>query len=89
MPSVYYYKNKGFLRTIGGVFTDMFKLKPKSIYSRFLVIFRLQKDPYDTFKWIINKQKKYSNKFLFFFLAGKFSTYDKNISLVKQPFVDI
>ena len=54
-----------------------------------MVILSLQKDPYDTFKWIINKQKKASDKFLFFFLVGKFSTYDKNISLIKQPFVNI
>ena len=36
---------------------------------------------------LINKKKLL--KFLFFFLVGKFSTYDKNISLVKQSFVDI
>ena len=89
VPSVYYYKNKGFLRTIGGVFTDLIRFNPKNIYSRFLVIFRLQKDPYDTFNWIINKQKQVTDKFLFFFLVGKFSTYDKNISLVKQPFINI
>ena len=89
VPSVYYYKNKGFLRTIGGVFTDFARLKPKNIYTRLLVIFRLQKDPYDTFNWIVNKQKQVSDKFLFFFLVGKFSTYDKNISLIKQPFVNI
>ena len=89
VPSVYYYKNKGFLRTIGGVFTDLARLKPKNIYTRLLVIFRLQKDPYDTFNWIVNKQKQVSDKFLFFFLVGKFSTYDKNISLIKQPFVNI
>ena len=89
VPSVYYYKNKGFLRTIGGVFTDLVRLKPKNIYTRLLVLFRLQKDPYDTFNWIINKQKQVSDKFLFFFLVGKFSTYDKNISLVKQPFINI
>ena len=88
VPSVYYYKNKGFLRTIGGVFTDLVRLKPKNIYTRLLVLFRLQKDPYDTFNWIINKQKQVSDKFLFFFLVGKFSTYDKNISLVKQPFIN-
>jgi len=89
VPSVYYYKNKGFLRTIGGVFTDLARLKPKNIYTRLLVLFRLQKDPYDTFNWIINKQKQVSDKFLFFFLVGKFSTYDKNISLAKQPFINI
>jgi len=89
VPSVYYYKNKGFLRTIGGVFTDLIRFNPKNIYSRFLVIFRLQKDPYDTFNWIINKQKQVTDKFLFFFLVGKLSTYDKNISLVKQPFINI
>ena len=89
VPSVYYYKNKGFLRTIGGVFTDLVRFRPKNIYARLLVIFRLKKDPYDTFNWIINKQKQVSDKFLFFFLVGKFSTFDKNISLVKQSFINI
>jgi hypothetical protein len=89
VPSVFYYKNKGFLRTIGGTFTDLIRFNPKNIYTRFLVIFRLKKDPYDTFNWIINKQKQVTDKFLFFFLVGKFSTYDKNISLVKQPFINI
>ena len=70
VPSVYYYKNKGFLRTIGGVFTDLIRFNPKNIYSRFLVIFRLQKDPYDTFNWIINKQKQVTDKFMFFFLVS-------------------
>ena len=89
VPSVFYYKNKGFLRTIGGVFTDLIRFNLKNIYTRFLVIFRLKKDPYDTFNWIINKQKQVTDKFLFFFLVGKFSTYDKNISLIKQPFINI
>jgi len=89
VPSVYYYKNKGFLRTIGGAFTDLLRFRPKNIYTRLLVIFRLKKDPYDTFNWIISKQKQVSDKFLFFFLVGKFSTFDKNISLVKQSFINI
>jgi hypothetical protein len=89
VPSVFYYKNKGFLRTIGGAFTDLIRFNLKNIYTRFLVIFRLKKDPYDTFNWIINKQKQVTDKFLFFFLVGKLSTYDKNISLVKQPFINI
>ena len=77
------------MRTIGGVFTDLIRFNLKNIYTRFLVIFRLKKDPYDTFNWIINKQKQVTDKFLFFFLVGKFSTYDKNISLIKQPFINI
>ena len=89
VPSVYYYKNKGFLRTIGATFTDLIRIRPKNIYTRLLVIFRLKKDPYDTFNWIISKQKQVSDKFLFFFLVGKFSTFDKNISLVKQSFINI
>ncbi|MDB9712451.1 polysaccharide deacetylase family protein [Flavobacteriaceae bacterium] len=89
VPTVFYYKSKGFLRTISGMFTDLLRLKPINIYTRLLVIFGLKKDPYDTFNWIINKQKQVSDKFLFFFLVGKFSTYDKNISLVKQPFINI
>ena len=89
VPSVYYYKSKGFLRTIGGTFSDLFRFKFLNIYTRFLVILALKNDPYDNFKWIINRQKKSKSKFLFFFLVGKFSTYDKNISLVKRSFTNI
>jgi hypothetical protein len=46
-------------------------------------------DPYDTFKYIINKQKQSKFKFLCFFLLGDYSTYDKGISPNKKKFVSL
>lgn len=89
VPSAYNYKLKGILRTLGGFITDLFTLKLKQIYIRFMVVFGLKHDPYDTFKYIINKQKQTQSKFVFFFLIGAFSTYDKGINVNKKKFISL
>jgi hypothetical protein len=89
VPSAFYFRQKGLLRTIGGVFKDVFRLKFRQLYQRFSVLMSFQRDPYDTFKWIINRQKKCNYKFTVFFLIGNYSTYDKNISVNKKEFVSL
>jgi len=74
------YKNKGFVRSIGGLINDIFHFKLKEIWERFLVIFGLKKDPFDTFDKLLYLQKKYKIKTLYFFLLSEYTTYDKNIS---------
>ena len=74
VPSAYHFKLKGIMRSFGGTVKDLFQFKVKSLYYRFMVIFGLKHDPYDTFKYIINKQKQSKFKFLFFFLIGEYST---------------
>lgn len=86
VPSAYNFKLKGIMRTLGGIVKDLFRLKFKSLYYRFMVIFGLKHDPFDTFKYIINKQKQSSFKFIFFFLIGSYSTYDKGINVNKKKF---
>src|SRR5690606_19840657 len=61
----------------------------KSLYNRFMVIFGVAHDPHDTFKDIINKQKKRAFKFLFFFLIGDYSTYDKSVNPNQKEFVSL
>lgn len=89
VPSAYQYKLKGILRTFGGFTKDLFTLKFKQIYIRFMVISGLKHDPHDTFKYLINKQKQSQSKFVFFFLIGAFSTYDKGINVNKKKFVSL
>ncbi|PTM09817.1 MAG: hypothetical protein DA407_04960 [Bacteroidetes bacterium] len=89
VPTAYYFKSKGLMRSIGGTLNDLFRFKLKQLYQRYLVIFGLKKDPYDTFKWIINRQKQTKIKFKVFFLIGDFSTYDKNVSTNKKEFVSL
>ena len=87
VPMAYYFKNKGLMRTIGGVFLDLVNLRFKLSYDRFFVLFGLKKDPYDNFKWIVNRQKKSNQKFNIFFLVGDYTTYDKNINTNKKAFM--
>ena len=74
------YKHKGIIRTIGGIINDLVHLNLKDIIQRFLIIFNIKKDPFDTFDEIIALQKKYNITTLFFFLMSEYTTYDKNIS---------
>ena len=89
VPMAYYYKHKGLMRTIGGVFNDLYRFKLKSLYKRFLTLFGFQEDPYNTFDWLIEQQKTVRRKFNVFFLIGDYSTYDKNVSINNKIFVSL
>lgn len=89
VPMAYYFKEKGLLRTLGGAVNDLFTLKLKQFYRRFQSLAGFKRDPYDTFKWIVTKQKQTPNKFIVFFLIGEYSTYDKNININKKRFVSL
>jgi len=89
VPMAYDYRYKGIMRTVGGTFKDLFSLKFKEVYTRYMVILGLKNDPFDTFKYIVNRQKNTKHKFMFFFLVADFSTYDKNNSTQKSGFVSL
>lgn len=89
VPMAYYFKQKGLLRAIGGTLNDLMRFKLKRFYHRYLVLAGFKRDPYDTFKWIINKQKTSKFKFIVFFLIGDYSTYDKNINVNRKKFVTL
>ncbi|SFC82628.1 polysaccharide deacetylase family protein [Algibacter pectinivorans] len=89
VPSAYTYKLKGIMRTLGGSLKDLARLRLKSLYTRFAVIMGFKHDPFDTFKYLINRQKSSSFSFLFFFLLGDYSTYDKGINPNKKQFISL
>lgn len=89
VPSAYTFRLKGLLRSFGGIIKDLSEFKLKRLYDRIMVVFGFKHDPYDTFKYIINKQKQTKHKFLFFFLIGAYSTYDKGINPNKKKFVSL
>lgn len=86
VPYAYDFKLKGILRTIGGAIIDLGRFRFKNFYNRLLVLFGFRHDPFDTYKYIINKQKQTPYKFFFFFLIGAFSTYDKGINANKKHY---
>lgn len=89
VPSAYEYKLKGIMRTLGGTFKDLARFRLKSLYTRFGVLLGFRHDPFDTFKYLINRQKTSPFKFLFFFLIGGYSTHDKGINPNKKKFVSL
>ncbi|RLD62640.1 MAG: hypothetical protein DRJ01_05790 [Bacteroidetes bacterium] len=82
VDNAFYFKNKGLVRTIGSSIKSFFNLK-KNI-DRFKVIFGLKKDPFDNF----NLLKKIHLNFnpVYFFLIGKKSSHDKNISIKNKKY---
>lgn len=89
VPTAYYFKHKGLMRTVGGTLGDILRFKIRQLYQRYLVLLSFKRDPYNTFKWIINKQKQTKHQFVVFFLIGDYSTYDKNVSINKRKFVSL
>ncbi len=89
VPTAYYFKQKGLLRTIGGTLNDIGRFKLGQLYQRYSVLTGFRRDPYDTFKWIVAKQKHCDFKFMVLFLIGDYSTYDKNINANKKQFVSL
>ncbi|MGI6718382.1 MAG: polysaccharide deacetylase family protein [Bacteroidales bacterium] len=69
---------KGFLRTTGGIFKSLFKQDFKQAHEKILCIFKLKKDPYDTFDNILELKKEYNINMIFFFLLANEGKFDKS-----------
>ena len=80
------YKHKGFVRSIGGIVTDLVSLDLLAVIERILVLIKVKKDPYDTYNEIIEIQKKHKIETFFFFLIANYTTYDTNISITKNSY---
>lgn len=89
VPSAYLYKSKGIMRSLGGTLKDLLRFRLKNLYQRYAVLLGFERDPFDTFKYIINRQKQSRFKFVVFFLIGNYSTYDKNINVQKRRFTSL
>ena len=80
IDTAYSFKLKGIVRKIGAYFKDLFRFNILNIFNRTMVLLGFRKDPFDTFELLLELQKKYQIKTIFFFLIGDYTTYDKNIS---------
>lgn len=80
------FKNKNFLIWFGGAFKAAILGRWNELKMRLLVFLRLQKDPYDTYKYIIETYRGLLKHLQFFFLVGDRNQYDKSISYKNKPF---
>jgi hypothetical protein len=77
----YSYRDKGWLRTGGGLLKALARGDFKEIDDRLAVLYGSRSDPYDSYSWLDQLHAKAGlNPFYFFHVGGKTSRFDKNIS---------
>lgn len=86
VDNAFAYKYKSFIRTIGGFLKDASQFKIITIWDRLAVLFKLKRDPFNTFKSILELKKIYEVRTIFFFLIGDYTTFDTNVSASKRKF---
>ena len=77
---------KGIIRTLGGVFLDLGKLRLFRLAKRIVVWINPKKDPYNNFSYLIDLHKQFTCKTMFFFQFAEYSQHDKNVSVHKDKF---
>lgn len=82
----YSYKGKGLYRNCGGFVRDLINGNFEDCGKRIRVLWFKEKDPYDSFDYILSTLTKYKLKTLFFILFGQNDKYDKNISPYNRRF---
>jgi len=86
IDNAYAYKQKGTLRTLGGIAKHIYQLEFKRLIRQLLVIFNKRKDPFDTYNYQLNVQRKYGFRPIYFFLLGDYGLNDKNLSHENRHF---
>ncbi len=82
----YAFKHQGFLRSLMGYSSDIWKLKFRQITMRTQVILGLRKDPFNTFNWIINASRKKSAQLSIFFLLGDALEFKESLNTQRHKF---
>ncbi|MEE9408764.1 MAG: polysaccharide deacetylase family protein [Polaribacter sp.] len=86
IDNAFAYKHKSLVRSVGGFFNDLFKFRLLNVWNRFAVVFKIKKDPFNTFDKILDVKKRYDIKTIFFFLVGDYTTFDTNVSASKNKY---
>ncbi len=80
------FKNKGVLRTLGGFANAISNLHLASIMHRMKVLSGFQPDPFDTYEFQFELQKKYKLNPIYFILFADYGLNDKNIPVENRSF---
>ncbi len=82
----YAFAEKPFGRQALSVLKNIVKIDLKRLKAQWTTHLKKDKDPYDTYQWIIDQYADSPCKPLFFWLLGDLSKYDRNISHHNQRF---
>lgn len=86
IDSAFSYKYKGTVRTTGAMLRALANFQATDIIERFKVLMELKKDPFDTYDFQFQLQKKYDLNPIYFILYAQYGKYDKNIPVHNRNF---
>ena len=86
IDAAYAYKQKGFLRIVGGYLKDIKAADFRELKLRTQVLRNKMRDPFDSFDYIFKLHKSFDFEPLFFILFAEYGTNDKNISTFNRNF---
>jgi hypothetical protein len=86
VDNAFCYLEKGVVRSIAAGFKSLFRLDFDEFKQRVRVLAGRERDPYDTFDYLLNLQKKYGFKSIYFFLLADYGYNDKNIPVSSKKF---
>jgi len=89
VDSAYEYKNKGFVRAVGGCLRDAINFEFRDVSERFSVMLGWKPDPFDTFDYQFALQKKYNLEPVYFILFADYDENDKNINISNPKFINL
>ncbi len=78
VDNAYKFKFKGIMREAGGYLKSIVTRNFKEIKERTAVILSKKPDPFDSYEFLLEVQKKYNLNALYFFLLGDYGVNDKN-----------
>lgn len=78
IDNAYRYKQKGVMRSFGGYFRDIVRFDKKDFLQRTAVLLNKEADPFDSYDYQLEIQKKYKMQVMYFFLLGDYGVNDKN-----------
>lgn len=86
IDNAYAYKNKGLMRTLGAFGRAIFIGNFSEVVERVSVLLGRTQDPYDTYDFQLEMQKKYDLKTIYFFLVADYGVNDKNVPYYNVEF---
>ncbi|HEX5002849.1 MAG TPA: polysaccharide deacetylase family protein [Bacteroidia bacterium] len=80
------YQQKGFMRTMGAFARSLINFDLEEFTQRLRVLAHIEKDPYDTYEFQFELQKRFKFKSIYFFLLGEYGLNDKNVPPESRKF---
>lgn len=86
IDAAYSYLGKGLIRSTGAYMRSIWNGDWNDVRYRSQVLMRRQKDPFDTYEYILDLQERYNIRHKIFVLFAEYNTNDKNLPISNPRF---